>query len=95
MFLYVISSKENPVKIGYSIKPEQRIKNLQTGSVEKLKIQYQKAVNETVGKKIERIIHANNSHKRISGEWFNMTIEEAKNEIEFAIIRYSDELKFI
>ncbi len=92
MFIYIISAHDTPVKIGLSKHPNKRLKQLQTGNSEKLKLQYTVEVDDDKAILFEKIIHKTNNHTRISGEWFNMSINEAITELDFAVIRYSEEL---
>lgn len=90
-FIYVIGPKDPPVKIGISNNCEQRLGNLQTGHSERLFIYHQEPVDVALAKTFESIIHKNLNPKRLVGEWFNITVEEAIHEIQFALIRYADE----
>lgn len=85
MFIYVISSSENgPVKIGYSAKPEGRLKQLQTGYPAKLKLYFAEAIdNEKLARSIEKRVHANIGHRKLSGEWFDLTVTDAMAEVRF------------
>lgn len=77
-YIYIASdSTHNYLKIGFSTKPDKREITLQA---EKPTIQiiYQKE-----GKKAqEKEIHLLLKDKRIRGEWFNITLEQAKESIE-------------
>jgi predicted GIY-YIG superfamily endonuclease len=90
MFVYVIASGPNTVKIGYSSDPQRRLKELQTGHERKLTLVHKETVTESEAPYIEKIVHVANRHKCLHGEWFNLTHEQAIHEIQFAIIRYSD-----
>lgn len=96
-YIYVIGPKEGFQKIGYSETPEKRLKSLQTGHPELLYIHHTIEVNKLKAKLIEKLIHRNINHKRTKGEWFNLTIDEAKSEIDFALITYSEnpQLKYL
>lgn len=91
MYIYIISSEENIVKIGISKNPEKRIKSLQTGHPKQLKIQYINEIDEENKFNIEKIIHKILKHKKIKNEWFNISIDEAKMMIEYVLIRTSEE----
>lgn len=88
MFIYIIQSQSGPVKIGYSQDPEKRLKQLQTGSSDKLTLHAKINVEKEHVKLLEKTIHRMNSHKRIDGEWFDLNPDDAVRDIEFAIISF-------
>jgi len=90
-YIYVICEKDkSPVKIGFSVDPHKRLKQLQTGHPSILTLHHFEEVEDGSVKVLERIIHKENKHNRVSGEWFNLTPEEAIFEIKHAIMRYGD-----
>jgi len=91
MYIYIIESKENIVKIGISKDPGRRLKQLQTGSSDKLKLIYKIEVDDKRAKYLEKKIHHINNFDRINGEWFNIPPQIAINEIKYAIIRYGNQ----
>jgi predicted GIY-YIG superfamily endonuclease len=91
-FIYVIGPDNPPLKIGITNNCERRLRSLQTGHCEKLKIYHQEPVDRNLAKTFESIVHHNLKLKRTHGEWFNITVEQAINEIKFVLIRYSDEI---
>lgn len=88
MYIYLMGKPEGPIKIGLSKNPEKRLKQLQTGYPEKLSLFEKFPVPEKSVKKFEKLIHDNLRYKRTHGEWFDLTLEEAKLDVEFFIIRY-------
>lgn len=76
-FLYLISDPSTEAyKIGITSAKDvkRRKKQLQTGNAEELFVQ---SVYESKNyKKIEQMFHNHYSHRHVSGEWFNLTIEE-------------------
>lgn len=95
-YLYVIGNNTNRQKIGISKDVDKRLKNLQTGNPDKLTIHYKiecPTIKDTL--KLEKKIHAELSYKRLSGEWFNMTVEEAVNYLEFARITWLDKMSYL
>jgi predicted GIY-YIG superfamily endonuclease len=90
-YIYVIASKQTPVKIGITHDCEQRLKSLQTGHSDKLQIFHQESVDKDKARILEHIIHKNLKLKRSHGEWFNITVEEAIKEIQYCIITYADD----
>lgn len=95
-YLYVIGNDTNRQKIGISKDVDKRLKNLQTGNPDKLTIHYKiecPTIKHTL--KLEKKIHSELSYKRLSGEWFNMTVEEAVNYLEFARITWLDKMSYL
>ncbi len=92
-FVYVIApGPDGPCKIGFSMQPEKRLRELQTGHPQKLTLYHvQEFGDASRASLMERIIHKTISYKRASGEWFNVPVEHAISEVEFALIRYGDE----
>lgn len=81
-FLYIIASDANgPVKLGLSTNPEKRVRQLQTGNVAPLQIYHTEEVADDRVKIAEKALHRLLGHKRIKGEWFNLTVEEALSEV--------------
>ena len=92
MFLYVIGpQKGGPTKIGFSVDPEKRLSNLQTGNPNILKIHYLVEVSTDKVRNMERIIHKTCKMHRLKGEWFNFDSKTAIQEVQFAMIRYEDD----
>lgn len=94
-YIYVIGTNEQ-VKIGYSKHPNKRLKQLQTGNMNKLQLFYQEEMDESKIKIIESLIHRDLKSKKSCGEWFNISPQEAINTVKFAKIRYDsdDSLEF-
>lgn len=89
--IYVIGPKDGPFKIGYSASPSARLSSLQTGTTEFPMIHYKEECETEQAKVIEKLIHRQLAHKRIRGEWFNVTLDEAISEVKFAFIRWEGE----
>ena len=68
---FIVNYQERKVKIGYSTKPEQRLKQLLTGNDGKLELA--KVVPGTV--KDERKYQRVFCHSKIRREWFKITPE--------------------
>lgn len=93
-YIYVVSLSEmGPVKIGYSASPERRLKQLQTGQASKLSLNYTEAISGDRVRMMEKILHETNRHRRISGEWYDLTVEDAILEVKHAMIRYEETLE--
>jgi Meiotically up-regulated gene 113 len=89
VFIYVIAARdEGPCKIGFSNSPEERLKQLQTGHPEQLVLRHTVELEAKQGKLLERMIHKTLKHQRSVGEWFNLSVDAAIGEVDFAVIRY-------
>jgi hypothetical protein len=90
-FIYVIAPHDSEkVKIGISDQPIRRLKQLQTGHPEILHIHHTEPVNRKDRAVLERLIHKQNGHLRLKGEWFAMTVKDAILEVQHTLIRYGD-----
>jgi hypothetical protein len=90
-FVYVIAARvEGPVKIGFSNNPQKRLRQLQTGHPERLHLHHTQGFPAKRVKVMEKIIHHTISYLRQTGEWFDLSVEDAIAEVEFALIRYGD-----
>jgi predicted GIY-YIG superfamily endonuclease len=88
-YIYVIScasSDEAPCKIGISDNPEKRVKQLQTGHPKKLKIKYTKELDNA--RLYEKRLHKDMSYLRSHGEWFNLSVSEAIEQINFTLVHH-------
>jgi predicted GIY-YIG superfamily endonuclease len=93
-YLYVISaSTSGPCKLGRSNDPEKRLRQLQTGHSETLHLFHQELVTGSEISLMERALHRTIAFKRMRGEWFNITVEEAIAEVRHAVMLYTDNLK--
>lgn len=89
--IYVIGPVGGPFKIGYAGDPRARLSNLQVGQAVDLIIHYEEKTETSRAKVIEKLIHRQLGHKRIRGEWFNVTLDEAIAEVRFAFITWGGE----
>ena len=64
------------------------MKNLQTGHPSKLKIYHVELIPDDQVRLIEQTIHKTINHKRLKGEWFDISLEDAIAEVKYARIRY-------
>lgn len=95
-YVYVIASDPaGPVKLGSSKHPEKRVKQLQTGHSEQLRLYYFHSIPAENVKLMEKAVHEVNRHNRIKGEWYNLSVEDAILEVRHAVIRYSENLELI
>lgn len=91
MFIYVIGNNENRQKIGFTNNPLRRLKTLQTGNPDKLYLHHFVEIPDEKKRIFERKIHSEISYKRITGEWFNISAEDAKLALDHAVIRWLDD----
>jgi len=91
MFIYVIGPESGSQKIGFSQDVEKRLSSIQTGNPQKLKIHHKQEVRKEHVRLLEKKIHHANARKKVSGEWFDLTPEDAILEVTFAMIRWSDD----
>ena len=89
-FIYLIESDQGHVKIGYSQDPESRLSQLQTAHGKPLVLKYTREIDQTNTVTMERIIHEQLKQYRMSGEWFDISADLARAEIDFAFITYGD-----
>jgi hypothetical protein len=74
--VYFISNGNNAVKIGQTTSPlKQRLTTIQLGSPSRVYVVAVIASSDL--KRLEREIHKTLRHKRLSGEWFSMSDDEA------------------
>ena len=77
-FIYLIQSSENgKYKIGLSVNPKKRIKQLQTGSGEELKLI--NIFKSEFPHLVEKGLHKHFNHLNAIGEWYNLSIKEELN----------------
>jgi hypothetical protein len=96
--MYVIADDPaGPVKLGISVDPDQRLRQLQTGHAAPLRVFHREPVDAERVKLFERLLHRDNHHHRLRGEWFNLDVARAIAYVQFTIIQYDlvplDELR--
>lgn len=83
-FLYVIAASEKgPVKLGLSQDPERRVRQLQTGSAQPLRLFHVEEVHDTRVRVAEKALHKMLGHRRMKGEWFDLDVETAIGEVTY------------
>lgn len=96
-YVYIIADQHNYIKVGISKNPNKRIKSLQTGHPDTLKLIFTEEFECTrkhllnIEKLIHRDLRLKNYKKR--GEWFNVPetdLEDIKSIIRYNRIRYED-----
>jgi hypothetical protein len=90
-YIYVIGSDSPPYKVGISKAPDQRLKALQTGHPRKLRIHSLRETNAEKTKLLESVIHHHLKHYKTHGEWFDISLEDAILEVEYALMRWEDD----
>lgn len=91
MFIYVIGPREGPQKIGLSKDVNKRLQTLQTGFPSTLFVHHKEPIVAKQVRLVEKKIHTELNYKRVRGEWFNLTPEEATDYIRFFAIRYGED----
>jgi hypothetical protein len=91
-YIYVICEGKDAssVKIGFSANPERRVKQLQTGHEGTLSLIHKEEIPAANVRAMEEIVHKLLRHRKVRGEWFNLTADDAVAEIKHAVIRYGD-----
>lgn len=90
-FLYVIGASDSgPVKLGISANPDRRLRALQTGHPERLRVFHRESVPPDKAPLFERLLHRDVGYLRTIGEWFNMTVEHAIAHVQFTLIEYDN-----
>ena len=81
-YVYIIENNDNgAIKIGVGNDPDNRLKQLQTGSVSELSLVYRSIICSNAFE-VEKFMHHNFKDKHIRGEWFNIDKTEVINELE-------------
>lgn len=84
--VYIVSRLGGPRKIGIAADPVKRLVGLQTGSPEPLALEYQATASSSEhawasSKKLAFVVecgaHSRLRDRHISGEWFNVSLDEA------------------
>lgn len=83
-YIYVIGRTEGPVKIGVSRRPNERLNDLQGGCPFKLTVLHLFAEqNRNHALAHEQWFKDHHVDRRLVGEWFNMTADDARWAINF------------
>ena len=85
--IYVIGGDSGPMKIGISNRPEARAAELRYAARKSLKVLAQVDRGQRDARLVERLAHEILSGRRVSGEWFDVTAEEAIAVIHEAVRR--------
>lgn len=79
-----------PVKLGISKAPERRVRQLQTGHAQRLHLFHTEPVAAASARMLEGLLHKSYNHVRLSGEWFDMTADEAIASVRFILIEHGE-----
>lgn len=91
-YLYAIADTESQlIKIGYAKDPLKRCAQLQTGNAHPLKVIWKVEVDVSRAKLVETKIHQEYNYKRVRGEWFKMSEQEATDILNHAFIRWCED----
>jgi len=86
MNVYVIVSEGGFCKIGKANDPQKRVRELSTGSAFKLTVAYTFPLDsQNRCFDVERMAHDRLASKRMAGEWFNATADEAADAVRASI----------
>jgi hypothetical protein len=101
-FIYVVTpeGQNRPCKIGFSGDPQQRAKNMSTGSPVRLSVRHVSPVDgpnprwgssrpywecDRFARKVEAIAHRNLGSRRKRSEWFDVPLSEAVEAVQNAV----------
>jgi hypothetical protein len=74
-YIYVFNDTQKKMfKIGYAKYPSQRLKQCQTGNAGKIAEVCRIATNDM--KSLEKELHRLYAHRRVAGEWFQLTWDD-------------------
>ena len=90
-FIYIIGPATGPFKIGYTADPASRLVNLQVGHSEKLIIHHLREIDSDRVWVMEQLIQRGIRYKKIRGEWFDITLDDAIMEVNDAFMKWEDE----
>jgi predicted GIY-YIG superfamily endonuclease len=93
-YVYVIGGEESPVKIGFTKNLQKRLGAIQTGNPTPVKVHYTIEFDtEKEMRYAEKRLHETLRHLRKKGEWFDLSPENARLELDYIkIMLYQLEL---
>lgn len=92
-YVYLIGPEDaSPLKIGIAEDVTKRLCSLQIGNWQQLKVHHTVSVVATSAASVERHMHRELKDRRLRGEWFDVTLDEAKAKLEsvaelYALVR--------
>src|SRR5579884_12285 len=84
-YVYAITAREQAIKIGRAIDPAARRDDLQTSHYEFLRVAYAIECGIAEAPAVERQAHILLMDRRLAGEWFDISVDEAKAAIDKAL----------
>lgn len=87
-YVYVLGAVDSPQKIGISRDPYRRAGEFKTGSHQELVVSFKTPLLRSEAYEVERLVHHRLSERRVRGEWFDVTPEEAAREVEEGVAAY-------
>jgi hypothetical protein len=85
-YVYVMSAASGLQKIGFASRPKARRSAVQTGTPEKVSLNFTVEVPGLDARAVERHAHWILRESRVHGEWFNVPLAEAVDAIRAAIV---------
>lgn len=85
VYLYVIGPEVGPVKVGRSMSPADRVRQLQGQTGKRLFVTGQWPIGQRIGLAAERYAHWLLREKHIGSEWFDISAHEAEAAVREAI----------
>lgn len=90
-FIYAVTEDGQQHKIGHTRDLRRRLANLQTSHSKSLVFSAVICVPSCRARAIEKKIHEDFAWRRVRGEWFRMSCEEAREFLAFARIRWLED----
>jgi len=80
-----MGSKDGPLKIGMANNPAARLRSIQTGSPQPIRLLRHFAVETEQARRVERRTHLGLLDHRLAGEWFEISLDQAVAAVEQAM----------
>ena len=87
MYVYVVGPEIGPKKIGIAKNVRSRLSQYKTHNTQNVKLLFSINCPKDKAKRIEKSVHQALKERRVHGEWFNVSVEEAKAAIRDAAAR--------
>lgn len=84
-YVYVIGPVDGPQKIGFADDPKDRLSLFQTGNHARLSVNYSLPLARVDVRRVEQCAHFLLQERRVRGEWFDVSPEEASDAISKAV----------
>lgn len=83
-FVYIIGAPGRPLKVGRAVDVQSRLKAIQTGNPDRLRILATVGVMESRAPEVERTAHQVLAEHRVTGEWFRAPVDVAEGAVRRA-----------